>query len=140
MYLSLNKKACQEETGRTKRVVGPCEDHDPGIPHAPRCAAVDATVHPADPAPRKRTGASGMLMTSAARSDNRDVACRTVLVHPSGTHAGVRTKKAPADLLHMTKRVQGRRTVNQEGLTQPVIPIMLRGTMRTRPRGSVGWR
>ena len=49
-------------------------------------------------------------------------------------------KKAPADRLRKTERVQGRRTARQQGLTQPVIPIMLRETMRMSPRGSGGWR
>ena len=53
---------------------------------------------------------------------------------------GVHTKKAPADRLHTTERVQGRRTARQQGLTQLGIPLMLRDTMRTLPRGSVGWR
>jgi hypothetical protein len=49
-------------------------------------------------------------------------------------------KKAPAARLRATERVQGRRTATRKGLTQPVIPIMLSDTMRTLPRGSVGWR
>jgi hypothetical protein len=49
-------------------------------------------------------------------------------------------KKAPADHLRATKRVPGRRTATRKGLTQPVIPLMLRETMRTLPRGSAGWR
>jgi hypothetical protein len=53
---------------------------------------------------------------------------------------GFPQKKAPADLLRTTEKVQERRTARQKGLTQPVIPLMLRGTMRTPPRGRVGWR
>jgi hypothetical protein len=53
---------------------------------------------------------------------------------------GFPQKKAPADRLRATKRVQGRRAARQKGLTQPVIPLMLRETMRTPPRGRVGWR
>jgi len=49
-----------------------------------------------------------MMMTSSARYDDRAAAWRNALLQPSGTHAGVRTKKAPADLLRETKRVQGR--------------------------------
>jgi hypothetical protein len=47
-------------------------------------------------------------MPSSARADNRDVACRTAPGHPSGPYAGVRTKKAPAALLRVTKKGQGR--------------------------------
>jgi hypothetical protein len=47
-------------------------------------------------------------MTASARSDERAAACRNALVPPSGPNAGVRTKKAPADRLRVTKRVHGR--------------------------------
>jgi hypothetical protein len=122
---SLHKQTCQEEAGRPKWGGRAGAGHAPGIPHEPRGDAAYAAVHPADPAPRRNTCARGRLMPSSARADERAAACCNALVPPSGPHAGVRTKKAPADHLRQTERVPGRLTARKKGLTPSVIPSII---------------